>query len=150
MFTHTARDDAALLYHHLYKQEDITAQTRLIPHAVFTDPEVASFGLTDAEARPTHGDRIGIGVERFRGVAKARAIDETAGFTKIITNPDRQIIGATIVGPDAGNLIHELVVAATAGITIDQVSSAIHIHPTLAEGVNAAAGGVHRPTSDDQ
>ncbi len=150
MFTHTARDDAALLYRHLYKQEDIRAQTRLVPHAVFTDPEVASFGLSEVEARQSRGDQIGIGVERFRGVAKARAIDETAGFIKVITGPDRRIIGATIVGPDAGNLIHELVVAATGGLTIDQVSQAIHIHPTLAEGVNAAAGGVHRPTSEDE
>lgn len=150
MFTHTARDDAALLYRHLYKQEDIRAQTRLVPHAVFTNPEVASFGLSETQARRTHGDQIGIGVERFGGVAKARAMDETAGFVKIITGPGRRIVGATIVGPDAGNLIHELVVAATAGITIDQVSQVIHIHPTLAEGVNAAGGGVHRPTSDDE
>ena len=149
MFTHSARDDAALLYRHLYRGEDITTKTRLVPHAVFTDPEVATFGHTETQARQTHGDQIGIGIERFRGVAKARAIDETAGFVKIITGPDRRILGATIVGPDAGNLIHELVVAATAGLTIDQVSQAIHIHPTLAEGVNAAAGGVHRPTSDD-
>jgi len=147
MFTHTARDDAALLYRHLYKQEDITIQSRLVPHAVFTDPEVASFGLTETQARQIHGDQTGIGIEHFRGVAKARAMDETAGFIKIITGPDRKILGATIVGPEAGNLIHELVVAATAGLTIDQVSEAMHIHPTLAEGVNAAAGGVHRPTS---
>jgi pyruvate/2-oxoglutarate dehydrogenase complex dihydrolipoamide dehydrogenase (E3) component len=146
MFTHTARDDAALLYRHLYKQEDITIQSRLVPHAVFTDPEVASFGLTETQARQIHGDQIGIGIEHFRGVAKARAMDETAGFIKIITGPDRKILGATIVGPEAGNLIHELVVAAAAGLTIDQVSEAMHIHPTLAEGVNAAAGGVHRPT----
>jgi pyruvate/2-oxoglutarate dehydrogenase complex dihydrolipoamide dehydrogenase (E3) component len=114
MFTHTARDDAALLYRHLYKQEDITIQSRLVPHAVFTDPEVASFGLTETQARQIHGDQIGIGIEHFRGVAKARAMDETAGFIKIITGPDRKILGATIVGPEAGNLIHELVVAATA------------------------------------
>lgn len=149
MFTHSARDDAALLYRHLYKEEDITTHSRLVPHAVFTDPEVAAFGLTENDARQTHGDQIGIGVEHFRGVAKARAMDETAGFVKIITGPDRRILGTTIVGPEAGNLIHELVVAAAAGLTIDQVSQAIHIHPTLAEGVNAAAGGVHRPTSDN-
>lgn len=149
MFTHSARDDAALLYRRLYKEEDISTHSRLVPHAVFTDPEVATFGLTENDARQAHGDQIGIGVEHFRGVAKARAMDETAGFVKIITGPDRRILGATIVGPEAGNLIHELVVAATAGLTIDQVSQAIHIHPTLAEGVNAAAGGVHRPTSDD-
>lgn len=56
---------------------------------MFTDPEVASFGLSETGARQLHGDQIGIGIERFRGVAKARAIDETTGFIKIITGPDR-------------------------------------------------------------
>ncbi len=147
MFTHTARDDAALLARHLFKGEDITTQSRLVPHAVFTDPEVASFGLSEDQATKQYGSGLLIGKEQFRGVAKARAIGETAGFVKIIARPDRVIVGATIVGPEAGNLIHELVVAASAGLTIDQIRDAIHIHPTLAEAVNAAAGGVHRPTT---
>jgi pyruvate/2-oxoglutarate dehydrogenase complex dihydrolipoamide dehydrogenase (E3) component len=146
LFTHTARDDAALLARHLFKGEDISTATRLVPHAVFTDPEVASFGMSQAEAEAEHGD-VAVGFEKFSGVAKAKAIGETAGFVKIIVRPDRVIAGATIVGPDAGNLIHELVAAAYAGLTIDQVRNAIHIHPTLAEAVNAAAGGVHRPAT---
>ena len=146
LFTHTARDDAALLARHLFKDANISTATRLVPHAVFTDPEVASFGLSEAEAEAKFGTAHA-GTEKFRGVAKAKAIGETDGFVKIIANPDRVIVGATIVGPDAGNLIHELVVAAYAQLTVDQVRDAIHIHPTLAEAVNAAAGGVHRPTS---
>ncbi len=146
LFTHTARDDAALLARHLFKGEDISAATRLVPHAVFTDPEVATFGMTQAQAEAEYGD-VPVGIEKFRGVAKAKAIGETDGFVKIIARPDRVIIGATIVGPDAGNLIHELVIAAYAGLTVDQVRNAIHIHPTLAEAVNAAAGGVHRPAT---
>lgn len=51
MFTHTARDAAALLSRHLFKGEEISSGHRLVPHAVFTDPEVASFGLTEAQAR---------------------------------------------------------------------------------------------------
>ncbi|MCL1594145.1 MAG: FAD-dependent oxidoreductase [Actinomycetia bacterium] len=146
LFTHTARDDAALLARHLFKEEDISTATRLVPHAVFTDPEVASFGLSqsDAEAKFGHAH---VGIERFRGVAKAKAIGETDGFVKIIADPDRVIVGSTIVGPDAGNLIHELVIAAFAGLKVDDIRNAIHIHPTLAEAVNAAAGGVHRPAT---
>lgn len=146
MFTHTARDDAALLARHLFRGEDISVAHRLVPHAVFTDPEVASFGLTEADAKKRWGDEANIGTERFKGVAKARAMAETRGFIRIVADPDRKIRGATIVGPDAGNLIHELVVAATGGMTVDEVRRSIHIHPTLAEGVNAAAGGVHRPS----
>ncbi len=148
MFTHSARDDAALLYRQLFRGAEISATTRLVPHAVFTDPEVATFGFTERAARDRFGDEVGVGLERFRGVAKARAMGETDGFVKIVTGPERQIAGATIVGPDAGNLIHELVVAATGGLTVDTVRDAIHIHPTLAEAVNAAAGGVHRPAAD--
>ncbi|HDH27327.1 MAG TPA: dihydrolipoamide dehydrogenase [Actinobacteria bacterium] len=146
LFTHSARDDAALLARHLFKGEDITTSTRLVPHAVFTDPEVATFGMTAGEAETRYGESV-VGVENFRGVARAKAIGETDGFVKIVTRPDRVIVGATIVGPDAGNLIHELVVAAYAELTVDRVRNAIHIHPTLAEAVNAAAGGVHRPTT---
>ncbi len=142
-----AADDAALLYRHLFRGADLAAASRLVPHAVFTDPEVATFGLTERAARDRFGDDVGVGVERFRGVAKAKAIGETDGFVKIVTSPDRRLAGATIVGPDAANLIHELVVAATGGLSVDAVRNAIHIHPTLAEAVNAAAGGVHRPAA---
>ena len=146
LFTHTARDDAALLARHLFKGEDISTASRLVPHAVFTDPEVATFGLSESETEARYG-QAHVGVAKFRGVAKAKAIGETDGFVKIVADPDRVIVGATIVGPDAGNLIHDLVVAAYAGLRVDDVRDAIHIHPTLAEAVNAAAGGVHRPTT---
>jgi pyruvate/2-oxoglutarate dehydrogenase complex dihydrolipoamide dehydrogenase (E3) component len=102
--------------------------------------------MSQPEAEAEFGE-TSAGIEKFRGVAKAKAIGETDGFVKIIARPDRVIVGATIVGPDAGNLIHELVIAAYAGLTVDRVRSAIHIHPTLAEAVNAAAGGVHRPAT---
>lgn len=148
MFTHSARDDAALLYRSVFK-DDTAATSRLVPHAVFTDPEVASFGLTEPEARDRLGEGVSVGSERFRGVGKARAIGETAGFVKIVTGPDRKILGASIVGPDAGNLVHELVVAASAGMTVDELAGVMHIHPTLAEAVSAAAGGVHRPSMED-
>jgi dihydrolipoamide dehydrogenase len=145
MFTHSARDDAEILYRALIKGDSsATVDHRLVPHAVFTDPAIGSVGLTEAEARKL-GHALKIGVQPFKAVAKARAIGETDGFIKIIADDTTgKILGAHIIGPEGDNLIHELIVAMQVGATFQDVARAIHIHPTLAEGVNVAAGGVHR------
>jgi dihydrolipoamide dehydrogenase len=148
MFTHTARDDAEVVYRTVFKHEDRTIADRVVPHAVFVDPEVAAVGLTEQQARDA-GHDVAIGIQQFRGVAKANAIGETRGFVKFVADAatDR-ILGCHIVGPDAGNLVHEAVVAMVADAPYSDIGRAIHVHPTLAEGVNSAAGGVHRPSSD--
>ncbi len=145
MFTHSARDDADILYRALIKGDPAaTVDHRLVPHAVFTDPAIGSVGLTEAEARKA-GYTLKIGVQPFKAVAKARAIGETDGFIKIIADDQTdKILGAHIIGPEGDNLIHELIVAMQVGATFHDVARAMHIHPTLAEGVNVAAGGVHR------
>lgn len=145
MFTHSARDDAEILYRALIKGDAAaTMDRRLVPHAVFTDPAIGSVGLTEAEARK-RGYTLKIGVQPFKAVAKARAIGEADGFIKIIADAKTDLIlGAHIIGPEGDNLIHELIVAMQVGATFQDVARTIHIHPTLAEGVNVAAGGVHR------
>jgi pyruvate/2-oxoglutarate dehydrogenase complex dihydrolipoamide dehydrogenase (E3) component len=148
MFTHTARDDADVAYRTVFKHQDRTITDRIVPHAVFVDPEVAAVGLTEAQARDA-GHTVAIGRQEFSGVAKARAIDRTAGHITIVADADTdQILGCHIVGPDAGNLVHEAVIAMVAGASYSDLGRAIHIHPTLAEDVNSAAGGVHRPSTD--
>ncbi len=147
MFTHTARDDAEVAYRTVFKQQDATITDRVVPHAVFVDPEVASVGLTEQQARDA-GHDVAIGTQQFEGVARAKAIGETAGFVTFVTDTTTdRILGCHIVGPDAGNLVHEAVIAMVADVPYRDIGRAIHVHPTLAEGVNAAAGGVHRPTS---
>lgn len=81
-------------------------------------------------------------------MAKARAIGETDGFITFVADAvtDR-VLGCHIVGPEASNLIHEAVIAMVSDVPYRDIGRAIHAHPTLAEGVNAAAGGVHRPSS---
>jgi pyruvate/2-oxoglutarate dehydrogenase complex dihydrolipoamide dehydrogenase (E3) component len=78
-------------------------------------------------------------------VVKARAIGNTRGLIKFVVDAatDR-ILGCHVAGPDAGDLIHEAVIAMHTGARYTDIAEAIHIHPTLAEGVNTAAGGVHR------
>lgn len=145
MFTHTARDDADAVYRTVFRGEDRSIAERIVPHAVFVDPEVASVGMTEVQAREA-GHEVAVGTQQFAAVAKARAIGETRGLIKfVVDHRTDRILGCHIAGPDAGNLVHEAVIAMVAGAGYTDVGRAMHIHPTLAEGVNAAAGGVHRP-----
>lgn len=148
MFTHSARDDADRLYRHLLKDEDVTIEGRNVPYAIFTDPEIAAVGLTEQEAA-AKGYSLKIGKHPFSRVARARAMGETAGFIKIVADAETdRLLGAQIIGPRGGELIHELVVALVLGATYDQIGRVLHVHPTLSEGINSAAGGVHRPAGD--
>lgn len=145
MFTHTARDDADVAYRTTFRDQERSIAGRIVPHAVFVDPEIGAVGLTEPQARAEGYDVI-IGRQDFTGVAKARAMGNTRGLIKFVVDAatDR-ILGCHIAGPEGGNLVHEAVIAMNTGARYTDLAQAIHIHPTLAEGVNSAAGDVHRP-----
>ncbi len=148
MFTHTARDDADTVYRNLYRDGDRTVADRIVPHAVFVDPEVGSVGLTEQQARDAGYD-VAIGVQKFDGVAKARAMDKTIGLIKfVVDHATDKILGCHIAGPHGGDLVHEAALAMVTGATYSDIGAMIHVHPTLSEGINSAAGGVHRPSSE--
>nr|WP_099543793.1 FAD-dependent oxidoreductase [Maribacter sp. 4G9] len=143
MFTHAARDESEQLYQAITKKSEIIK--KIIPYAIFTDPEIASVGLTEKEA-VDKDFAIKIGKQPFSRVARALAMGTSRGFVKIIANEkDDTILGAQIIGESAGELIHEFVLAMNNNIKFRDIAKSIHIHPTLAEGVNSAAGGVHKP-----
>ena len=148
MFTHTARDDADLLYRILVKEDaEATVEGRVVPHAVFTDPEIASVGLNEAAAR-AQGFDVSVNIQEFRGVARAKAAGTTKGLIKLIGDKGSgRFLGGHIMGPSAGELIHELTFALMLRAGAAELARMIHVHPTLSEGLNAAAGGVHRPAS---
>lgn len=148
MFTHTARDDADTVYRNLYRNDERSITDRVVPHAVFVDPEVGSVGLTEQQARDA-GYNVAIGTQPFDGVAKARAMDKTIGLIKFVVNhATDKILGCHIAGPHGGDLIHEAALAMVTGATYSEIGAMIHVHPTLSEGMNSAAGGVHRPSTD--
>lgn len=122
----------------------IKTDYRVIPAAVFTDPEIARVGLTEAEAR----DRgIAYEVTRYDLDDLDRAIaDGTArGFVKVLTPPGKdRILGVTIVGEHAGDLLAEFVLAMKQGLGLGRILSTIHIYPTLAEANKFAAGAWRR------
>ena len=146
MFTHSARDDADLLYQHLIHDKEIDAHDRHVPHAVFTDPSVGRVGLTEQEAQE-QGHEVAVGRSEYAEQGKPKALGETEGFVKIVSDAEtEEILGAHIVGEGGADIVHEVVVAMKLGGTAKDIAETIHIHPTLPEVVNSAAGGVHKPS----
>ncbi len=115
-----------------------TMDYNVVPNPIYTFPEIAFVGLTEAEAKAQYPEAH---VERFPWIAigKAVAIGETDGFTKIITGKYGEILGAHIIGPDATNLISEFSVAMRGELTVEEIIETIHPHPTLSEGIHEAA-----------
>ena len=109
----------------------------VVPNPIYTFPEVAFIGLTEAEAKEKYPEAR---VERFPWSAngKAVAMNETDGFTKVIIGRYDEILGAHIIGPDATNLISEYSVAMRSELTADEIIETIHPHPTLSEGLREA------------
>jgi dihydrolipoamide dehydrogenase len=109
----------------------------VVPNPIYTFPEVAFVGLTEAQAREQYAEAR---VERFpwAAIGKAVAIGETEGFTKVIIGQYGEILGAHIIGPDATNLISEFAVAMRGELTTDEIIETIHPHPTLSEGLREA------------
>jgi dihydrolipoamide dehydrogenase len=116
---------------------DSTMDYNVVPRPIFTFPEIASVGLTEAQAREKGSS---VRAEKFPWVAngKALASDETEGFTKVILGDYGEILGATIYGPDATNLITEFSLAMRAELTADEVIATIHPHPTYSEALREA------------
>ncbi|HLX56691.1 MAG TPA: dihydrolipoyl dehydrogenase [Ktedonobacteraceae bacterium] len=109
----------------------------VVPNPIYTFPEVAFIGLTEAQAKEKYPDAR---VERFpwTAIGKAVAMAQTEGFTKVIIGKYDEILGAHIIGPDATNLISEYSVAMRGELTADEIIETIHPHPTLSEGLREA------------
>ena len=136
-FTHVAGYQANIVLKNALFLPVLKADYRVIPWATFTDPELARVGLTEQEARERYGDDIYVVKQGFDEVDRAQAEAATEGFAKIITRRNGQILGAHLVGPSAGELIHEIILAMSHKLKISALGG-IHIYPTLAE-VNSKA-----------
>jgi dihydrolipoamide dehydrogenase len=114
-----------------------------IPGAVFTDPEIASVGLTAEEAQQS-GIEVQIGKFPFSALGKAMAMMETEGFVKLVADKKtKQVLGAHIVGPEASTMISEAALGLEMAAFLEDFAMTIHPHPTLGEAtMEAAANGL--------
>jgi dihydrolipoamide dehydrogenase (EC 1.8.1.4) len=125
--------------------EPAALDQQAVPAAVFTDPEIATVGMTEAEAEEA-GFEPKVGQFPFRANGRSLTTGESEGFVRIVAEAQAGfILGAQIVGPEASELIAELALAVEMGATLEDVASTIHTHPTLAEAVMEAA-----ENADDQ
>lgn len=113
-----------------------------VPRCTYCQPQVASFGVTEAEA-VENGHDVKVGKFPFRPNGKALALGEREGFVKIVADATTgEILGAQLVGPEVTELLPELVLAHTWELTPEEIARAVHAHPTLSEALMEAAHGV--------
>ena len=141
MLAHVASKEGIIAVENAFgksKTVDYTA----VPRCVYTEPEVAAVGKTQKQL-DAEGVEYNVGQFEFRGLGKAQAIGHAQGFIKVLADSEDKIVGASVVGPHATDLLTELSLAVHLGLTVEQVGDVIHAHPTLSEGLMEALHDVH-------
>ena len=119
--------------------EPVGLDYQAVPAAVFTDPEIATVGMTEAEAEEAGFDPV-VGKFPFQASGRALSVGETDGFVRIVADGEAGfVLGGQVVGPEASELIAEVTLAVEMGARLEDVIATIHTHPTLAEAVREAA-----------
>ena len=138
MLAHKASHEGELVAELIHGKNRVN-DVRTIPNVVFTEPEIASAGLGEQEAKDA-GHEINVGKFPFAASGRAMAIQETTGFVKVITDvTDNRVLGIHIVGPEASDLISEGSLAIEMGAFAEDLSLTVHPHPTLGEAVMEVA-----------
>lgn len=140
LLAHAASKEAEIAVEHMAgKEVSPSLDPNLVPTAVYTEPEIAGFGMSEEKAK-----EAGLKAESvsfpYRGAGKSVAIERSEGFVKVIYDTEsREIIGARLVGDHATELVHELLLAKAAELLPEDIAKTVHAHPTLSEAVMEAA-----------
>jgi dihydrolipoamide dehydrogenase len=140
---------APMLAHKASKEGEVCAEViagkpaakdfATIPGIVFTDPEIATVGLTESAARE-RGLEVKVGKFPFAALGRALSLRETDGFVKVVTDaPSGRVVGIHIVGPNASDLVSEAALALEMAATAEDIAMTVHPHPTLGEAMMEAA-----------
>ncbi len=142
LLAHVASTQAIVCAENIAGVETVTLDYRMMPRATYCHPQVASFGLTEAQAREAGYD-IKVGRFPFQANGKALGLGESAGFMKLVTDARYgEILGAHMIGPEVSELLPELTLAHNMELTAEEISRNVHAHPTLSEVIMEAAHDV--------
>ena len=144
-FTHVAGDHAGVLVRNLLFRIPAKVQERAIPWVTYTEPELAQVGLTEAAARD-QGLKVSKAEWQFAENDRARAMRHEQGFVRVVVDDKKRVVGATIVGASAGELILPWVFAVGERRKLVRMTSAIAPYPTLSEASKRAAGSYFTPS----
>lgn len=147
MLAHKAEDEGVAVAEHIAGQH-AHVEYNLIPGVIYTDPEVANVGKTEEQLK-AEGRAYKVGKFPFMANGRAKAHFATDGFAKVLADKETdRILGVHIIGPSAGELIHEYCVAMEFGAAAEDIARTCHAHPTLSEAMREAAmacgsGAIH-------
>jgi pyruvate/2-oxoglutarate dehydrogenase complex dihydrolipoamide dehydrogenase (E3) component len=135
-FTHISYDDFRIIRSNLLEKKAASTKGRQVPYTVFIDPQLGRIGLTEKEAR-AQGLNIRVAKLPMSRVARALEVDETRGFMKALVDAEtNQILGATILGIEGGEIMSALEIAMMGKLTYTALRDGTFAHPTLAESLN--------------
>lgn len=138
-FTHTAHYEGHIAGHNAFSKTATRVDERVVPRVTFTDPEIASVGMTEAQVREKYGKAL-VGSFPMRGLGRAYIDGHTEGLVKIVADPKtRKVLGGHVAGQSAGEVMHEIALAMYLKAKIDDLAAMIHAYPTYSEGVTGAA-----------
>ncbi len=144
-FTHVANYHAGLVIRSALFRLPVTNRTDHIPRVTFIDPEIAQAGLTEAEARDQFGDSVEVHRFPFAESDRALAEGKAYGLVKAMTGRGGRVLGCSIVGAQAGELIHPWALALASGLKIGAMAGYVAPYPTLGEANKRAAGAYYTP-----
>jgi dihydrolipoamide dehydrogenase len=143
MLAHKGSREGIVAAHAIAGDRAVIYDPVAVPAVIFTDPEVASVGLTEEQAKSAGYDPV-VGRFPFAASGRALSLNETDGFTKVVADRSTDVVlGIHMVGPEVSELIAEGGLALEMGATVEDLASTIHAHPTLPETVMEAAEAVH-------
>jgi pyruvate/2-oxoglutarate dehydrogenase complex dihydrolipoamide dehydrogenase (E3) component len=149
-FTRVCQEEAKIAFANAFRDAGLRMERASLPHAVFTDPEVGSVGLTEQAARERGHDVIA-GLVPFERIEKAELIGETGGFIKYVAERDtHRLLGCHVVGYQAADLVYDAVVVMRAKGLIDDLALAVGVFPTLQEGMEGVARAVLRKAAPEE
>jgi pyruvate/2-oxoglutarate dehydrogenase complex dihydrolipoamide dehydrogenase (E3) component len=136
-FTHVSYDDYRILHANLIRHEKVSIRDRVVPYAVFIDPQLGRAGLTEREAR-AQGRAIQVAKQPMGAVVRAIETGETRGFMKAVVDAGSgQILGCAVLGSEGGEIMSIIQTAMLGNLTYRDLAGAIFTHPLLAEGLNS-------------
>jgi hypothetical protein len=143
-YTRVCQEEGKVAYANAFEEAHLAMERQFLGHAIFTDPEIGSVGLTERDAR-AQGYDVAAGLVTFDQVEKAELIGETTGLIKyVIDRTTRKLLGGHVVGPQTADPIYDAIIVMRHGGSIDELAKAVGIFPTLQEGMEGTARGVLR------
>ena len=141
MLAHVAEAMAMVAAENIAGAQTVTLDFDMMPRATYCQPQVASFGYTEAQAQ-ARGFDVSVAKFPFQANAKARGMGHASGFVKLISDKRYgEILGAHMIGPDVTELLPELTLARSAELTAAEIARNVHAHPTLSEAIKEVAHG---------